>query len=173
MEYWIFIASIVPLCAFICMLPVVLRIVSEETSIRAIFTTALVCLVFAIGCWVYIVLTYMNPCSKHLVDILTGFLFVMSIYAAGVVLFIFSIFVTLEGSLTLRFLHIIGSSSSGISKLELLKRYSIAQIIDRRLKRLCASGDIRVQNGQYMLGPHQSYFRLRERFFALYWSCFP
>jgi hypothetical protein len=63
-------------------------------------------------------------------------------------------------SLRMRILHEINDSPEGLSKEEILNRYSAEQIIEYRLKRLMGSNQLTEENGYYFLGKNRTFLTL-------------
>jgi len=92
---------------------------------------------------------------------LTGYIWWASLYTLLTTLFVFGVFSIMEASLTLRIFTEIASSESGMTMIQLMKRYNRSRIIRRRIARLLYSGELKKSHGMYMLGG-TSYFRVRE-----------
>lgn len=102
-----------------------------------------------------------------------GLMWWASFYGLFTVLFVFGIFGVVEASLSLRILsEIAGSGRKGITRREMMARYSRQNIVKRRIDRLLFSGELVRSRGTYRLGK-MSYYRVREYFLDFLRWLFP
>ena len=169
MDLNIVVSAIVPFICFLCVLPILFRVSAESKSTQYMLYIAIVGIVQSIGIWVYFGLN----AELSIMNIWIGGVYVIAIYALLVLLFLLGIFSIFEASLTLRFLLEIASGENGISNQALLSKYGVVKIIQRRLERMIASGDLLHKGNAYTLGKTQSYFRIREHLLTVFWNIFP
>ncbi len=91
---------------------------------------------------------------------LTFFPLIMSlgIYGLSAFVYILCIFGPFETSIRMRLIREISTAVQGKTREEILDQYNERVILDNRLKRLQGSGDIRLENGKYVLGKTHNVF---------------
>ncbi len=81
------------------------------------------------------------------------------LYSLMVFVYVIGIFGVIESSIRIRILELI-TTHPGMTKVELVRHYNSQSIIDKRLSRLIASGELQYFGGTYALTPKLSFLRL-------------
>lgn len=162
----VILSSFICLISFIVLQIVFFRMVNRQQVFKWLIVFYAAGGIFPLSVWSGLQISGFSP------EILLVIGLSFTCYSMLAFIYILCIFGLADSSLRIRILDYLAEDVTGVGEKELYKRYGKHQIIERRLKRLCSSGEICCRNGKYFTSDRFSYFSIPSALFRKVWDIY-
>lgn len=153
MDLYILVNAIVSFILFLIVHVVIFRLIEEKTVIKWLMR------VFYLGALINLSAGLLMLKPQNVIFILLS----LTLYTMLVFCYVLGIFGLMESSIRIGLLtKIARSKSHGAGEKDILKAYNSKIIIDKRLERFVASGELKYEKGYYHLNKKFSYFIIND-----------